>query len=87
MVVGWDAELETFYARVLDGMNGAGAALADIGTLRLEITTISELQQAVVRYASIDAATVTALRHDATVLWGHGSEAQSPRAVARPASG
>jgi hypothetical protein len=64
---------------VLEGTSGAGAVLARVGTTRLEITTISELQQAVAPFASFDAATVSALRHDATALWGHGTEARPPR--------
>jgi hypothetical protein len=85
VVVGWDGELETFYARVLDGVSGAGAVLARVGTTRLEIATISELQHSVARFASFDAATISALRHDATALWGHGTEARPPRRL--PASG
>lgn len=60
-------------------MSGGGAVLARIGTTRLEITSISELQEAVARYASFDAAVVSALRRDATALWGHGTQASFAR--------
>ena len=56
-------------------MSGEAAVLARVGTTRLEITTISALQLAVARYASFDAATVSALRHDATALWSQSQKA------------
>lgn len=64
--VGWSDELGTFYAEVY--ASNPGGLQAQVGVTPLEIPTISQLQEAILRYVTLDPATVTALRHDAVAL-------------------
>jgi hypothetical protein len=64
VVVGWADDLETFFAAVYRSPDGEEPLLA-VGTSPREIRAISHLADAISGYASVDAATVSALRHDA----------------------
>lgn len=66
VVVGWEGELETFFAAVYRSSDGAEPLLA-VGTSPGEIRAISHLADAISGYAFVDAATVSALRQDAAV--------------------
>jgi hypothetical protein len=70
VVVGWEDRLETFFARVFSRTADDGEPLYEIGTRPQEIRALSFLVECVQGYASLDADTVTALRHDATPLTG-----------------
>ena len=65
VLVGWDEELQTFFARVFSGYSPDGSPVREIGTRPGEIRALSALGDAVQGYATLDARTVTALRHDA----------------------
>lgn len=64
--VGWNDQLGSFYAEVYQ--SNPGDLVLQVGGTALEIPTISKLQEATLRYISLDPATVTALRHDAIAL-------------------
>ncbi len=65
VLVGWDDDLETFYARVYTRL-GHDAPMHEVGTHEREIRAVSVLADAVLGFATVDAETVTALRHDAS---------------------
>jgi hypothetical protein len=67
VVVGWEDVLETFFARVVGRYRTSGEPIFNIGTRRHEIPAVSLLAEMVSGYASIDAATVSALRRLAPV--------------------
>lgn len=72
VVVGWDPDLETFYARVHDRAGGSAepAPVLSIGGRAHEIPTISGLITTVSRFAEVSPLTISRLRREATPLSG-----------------
>lgn len=73
VVVGWRAELDTFFARVFSHYSSDGRPIHEIGTRRGEIRALSILADAVQGFVSLDGQTVSALRHDAARVMNRGS--------------
>ena len=65
VIVGWDDELESFFACVFDAATRSGEPVAVGGQEPHEITTVPQLEKLVERFASLDAGTASALRCDA----------------------
>lgn len=70
VVVGWDYDLETFYAHVHDRADGGDETdpLLRLGAEPREVPTISSLITLVSRFAPLTPATISTLRHEATPL-------------------
>ncbi len=73
VTVGWDDELQTFLAHVEDELG----SVASLGTTPHEIPTLSQLVDAVGRFADLDTTTISALRRAA----GPPSRDGSPAAL------
>jgi len=68
VIVGWEEKLGTFFGRVFSRFSTDGQPIQEYGTRPGEIRAVSELANAVLGFTSLDAETVTALRHDAVPL-------------------
>jgi hypothetical protein len=68
VVVGWTDELASFFARVYSAASRDGEPILETGTEPRQVPTVSGLAEAVQGFATVDAPTVSALRHDATPL-------------------
>jgi hypothetical protein len=68
VVVGWDDDLESFFARVFSRVSSDGTPLHELGTRPHEIRALSLLLEGVQGFATLDGNTVSALRHDAAAL-------------------
>jgi hypothetical protein len=66
VIVGWDEELESYYACVFPTAARTGEPLLAAGQSPHEITTLSHLARVVTGYAPIDDATASALRRERT---------------------
>jgi hypothetical protein len=65
VVVGWQDELETFFARVFSRYSPNAQPLHELGTRPGEIPAVSILVEAVQGFATLDPRTVNELRLDA----------------------
>jgi hypothetical protein len=65
VIVGWEDELETFYAYVFDGSRRDGEPVLALGQEPREVPTVSQLVGIVGRVADLDFDTVSTLRRDA----------------------
>lgn len=68
VIVGWEGELETFYAYVFDGSTRDGEPILALGETRHEVPTLSQLVSAVGRFADLDTTTISKLRSEAMPL-------------------
>lgn len=67
VLVGWDAELETFQLTVWDNLNG-GEPVLELGRRRREVVTLSQLSAQAARYLALDPTLLSVLRRDAPPL-------------------
>lgn len=65
VVVGWRAELDTYFARVFSRYSSDPRPIHQIGTRPGEIKAPSILSDALQGFVSLDADTMSALHHDA----------------------
>lgn len=68
VVVGWNAELETFVLLVFGARDDAARPFVDLGAKPHEVPTISDLSARTAPYATVSPAVISDLRHDARPL-------------------